>query len=183
MPRLRTTVAAATGAVALGVGLGVAGLASAAPTPSPTPSASSTPSAGSSDAAGERRGGPGGRHGLRDSGLSAALAEKLEVEESAVTTALQEYREANRPTSRPDPGTKPAGPDDAALAKALAEALDKPEADVTQALTEIRDQRDAARDEAVADRLAEAVKAGTLTHAEADAVKKAANAGIVHVAR
>ena len=101
------------------------------------------------------------------------------MEEADVRTALQEYRDANRP----DPGTRPAAPDDAALAKALAGALDKPEADVTKALTEIRTERDAARDQAVEDKLAAAVQDGTLTQAEADAVKKAADAGIVRVGR
>ncbi|GAA1433621.1 hypothetical protein GCM10009616_26020 [Microlunatus lacustris] len=185
MPRLRTTVAAATGVLALGAGLGVAGLASAAPTPSPTPSASSTPSAGPSDAPGQRwGGGPGGGHGFRDGGrLAAALAEKLDLEESAVSDGLREYRQANRPASRPDPGTRPAGPDDTALAQSLAEALDQPEADVAKALAEIRSERDTARGQAVEAKLAEAVEAGTLTPAEADAVRKAADAGIVHVGR
>ncbi len=183
MMRVRTTIAAATGAAALGVGLGIAGFASAAPSPSPTPSASSSASTASPDAPGDHRGGPGGRHGDRGGELATALAEKLDVDQAEVLRALHEYRDANRPTTRPDPGTAPAEPDDAALAKALAEALDKPEADVTQALAEIRSERDAARAQAVEDRLAEAVTAGTLTQAEADAVQKAADAGIVHVGR
>jgi hypothetical protein len=102
------------------------------------------------------------------------------VEVGKVRTALQEYREANRPSTPPDPGTKPAR-DDAALAKALASKLGVDEAKVTSALAEIRSARDAERAKAVTDRLAAAVKAGTLTQAEADAVKKAADAGIVHV--
>jgi len=40
-------------------------------------------------------------------------------------------------------------------------------------------ERDAARDQVVDDRLAEAVQAGTLTQAEADAVKKAAEKGVI----
>jgi hypothetical protein len=175
----RTAAAAVTGAVALGVGLGIAGLASAAPTTSPSPSAS--PSASSPATPGERsdRGGHGPR-GDRD-GLAQSLAEELGVDVADVRTALQDYRQANRPT-RPDPGT-PRTEDDAALAKALAESLDVDEAKVTAALAELRSARQAERAQAVADRLAEAVTAGTLTQAEADAVQKAAEAGIVHVGR
>jgi Spy/CpxP family protein refolding chaperone len=179
----RTAIAAVTGTVALGVGLGIAGLASAAPTTTPSPTAS--PSASSSAAApgtapdGHRGHGGPGRFGDRD-GLAQELATKLGVDVAKVRTALQEYRDANRPTTPPDPATKPAR-DDAALAKALASKLGVDEAKVTSALAEIRSARDAAREKAVTDRLAEAVQAGTLTQAEADAVKKAADAGIVHV--
>ena len=179
----RTAAVTATGALALGVGLGIVGLASAAPTTSPSPTAS--PSASSSaapgtapDGRGDHRGGPG-RFGDRD-GLAQDLADKLGVDVAKVRTALQEYREANRPTTPPDPATKPQ-PDDAALAKALAPKLGVDEAKVTTALAEIRSAHDAERAQAVADRLAEAVQAGTLTQAEADAVQKAADAGIVHV--
>ncbi len=180
MTRVRTTIAAATGAVALGVGLGVAGFASAAPSASPTPSASSS---ASPDASGDHRGGPHGRHGHRVGELAAVLAEKLDVDQAEVRTALAEYRDANRPATRPGPGEERPAPDDAALARALAEALDQPEADVNRALAEIRSERDAARAQAVEDRLAEAIQAGTLTQAEADAVRKAVDAGIVHVGR
>jgi chorismate mutase len=180
----RTAIAAVTGTVALGVGLGIAGLASAAPTTSPSPtadaSASSSPAAPSTAPDGRRdhRGGPG-RFGDRD-GLAQELATKLGVDVAKVRTALQEYRDANRPTTPPDPATKPER-DEAALAKALASKLGVDEAKVTSALADIRSARDAERAKAVTDRLAEAVKAGTLTQAEADAVKKAADAGIVHV--
>lgn len=177
----RTAAAALTGTVALGVGLGIAGLASAAPTTTPSPSAS--PSASSPATPGERpdRGGRG-QHGDRD-GLAQSLAEKLGVDVAKVRTALQDYRQANRPTTKPDPGSTPAAPDDAALAKALAGALDVDEAKVSAALAEIRSARQAERAQAVADRLAEAVRAGTLTQTEADAVQKAADAGLVHVGR
>lgn len=177
----RTAVAVATGAVALGLGLGAAGLASAAPSTSPSPSAS--PSAGSTATPGtpaDPSDGRGGRfHGDRD-GLATELADKLGVDVSKVRTALQEYWDANRPTTRPDPGTRPEV-DDTALAKALADKLGVDEAKVTTALSDIRAAHQAERAKAVADRLAEAVKAGTLTQAEADALQKAADAGIVHV--
>ena len=184
----RTLAATATGALALGVGLGVAGLASADPTtsPSPSPSASasaspSTPSGGTGDHRGGRGGVRGG--GVREDGLAGQIADKLGVDEALVRTTLQDYREANRPATRPAPGTADKTEDDAALAKALAQALDVDQAKVTAALAEIRTARQAERDQAVEDRLATAVTDGTLTQAEADAVKKAADAGIVRVGR
>jgi len=181
---VRTLAATATGALALGVGLGLAGLASADPTtsPSPSPSASasaspSTPSGGT----GDHRGGRGG--GVREDGLASQLADKLGVDQAKVETALQDYREANRPATRQARDTADKTEDDAALAKALAKALDVDQAKVTAALAEIRTARQAERDQAVEDRLATAVTDGTLTQAEADAVKKAADAGIVRVGR
>lgn len=178
----KTLAATATGALALGLGLGVAGLASADPStsPSPTPS-SSAPTA--------PRGGPGDHHGRfggaeRGQELAKQLADKLGVDQAKVQTALRDYREANRPTTKPDPGTAPRpAEDDAALAKALATALDVDEAKVTSALAQIRTAEKAAQDAVVDNRLAAAVKDGTLTQTEADAVKKAADAGIVHVGR
>jgi len=179
----RTAIAAVTGTAALGLGLGIAGFASAAPSTSPSPTASPSASSAATPGAApaDRPGHFGGRgdHGDRD-GLAQGLADKLGVDVAKVRTALQEYRDANRPTTPPVPGTKPAR-DDAALAKALATKLGVDEAKVTTALAEIRSARDAEREKAVTDKLAEAVKAGTLTQAEADAVKKAADAGIVHV--
>jgi hypothetical protein len=100
-----------------------------------------------------------------------------------VGSALREHRKAHRAATRPAPGTGRLVRDDAALAKALAEDLDVAEADVAKAVAEIRSERKAVRDQRIADRLAEAVTAGTLTQAEADAVKKAADAGIVRVGR
>ena len=171
----RTAAAVATGAVALGLGLGAAGLASAAPTPAPSPSTSSTAGPGTADPGEGRH----GRHGHRD-GLAQDLADKLGVDVAKVRTALQSYRDAHRPTTPPEPGTRPEV-DETALAKALADALGVEEAKVRTALTEIRTAHEAEREQAVTDRLAAAVRAGTLTQAEADAVKKAADAGIVHV--
>src|SRR4051812_47982498 len=180
----RTAVAVASGAVTLGVGLGIAGLASAAPTspasPTPSPSASSSVAGPNADPArpGERRGG----HGRFGDGLATELADKLGLDVAKVRTALQKYRDANRPTTRPEPGTR-APAEDAALAKALASKLGVDETKVTAALSEIRTARQAERTKAGARRLAAAVKAGPPTQPEGDAVKKAADAGIVHVAR
>lgn len=179
----RTLAASATGALVLGLGIGVAGLASADPTTSPSPSATpstsvspATPSGG----AGDHRSGPGRGHRER---LASSLAAKLGVDEAKIRTALRDYREANRPTTHPERGAVARAKNDAALAGALAKSLNVDQAKVTTALTEIRATRSADRAEAVAHRLAEAVKAGTLTQAEADAVQKAADAGVVHVGR
>lgn len=172
----RTVVGVTTGVVAVGVALGVTGLASAQPTPTP----GTTPSAGVTAAPGER--GPGG-HG-RGAALAADLASKLGLDQATVETALGEVRKANRP-AKPTPGTAltPAdrAADDAALAARLADKLGVDEAKVKTALEEIRAAHQAERAAALKTRLDAAVKAGTLTQAEADAVQKAADTGVIHV--
>lgn len=176
----KTLAATATGALALGLGVGVAGLASANPTTSPSPSVSASAGATAGAPLDGHRRVPG--RGDREDRLAPQLAAKLGVDQAKVRTALQDFRKANRPTSYPDPGTAKTK-HDAALAGALAGALKVDQAKVATALTEIRAARHAEQAQAVTDRLARAVKAGTLTQAEADAVKKAADAGIVHVGR
>ncbi|HEY5849133.1 MAG TPA: hypothetical protein VIT42_20310, partial [Microlunatus sp.] len=139
------------------------------------------------------RGGPGhgghrGGRGVADTDLANQLAEKLGVTEAEVTTALQEIRDANRPTKpstapSSDPSAKPSRPDpekrEAELAKALAEKLGIDEAKVTKAFDEIRAARQADRAAELKTRLDAAVKAGTLTQAEADAVTKAVEKGVI----
>ncbi len=173
----KTALTVAAGVFALGAGLGVATLASADPTPTPTPSGTASATQDPSD-----RGGHGGRHGKGDrfGDLPAQLASKLGVDEAKVTTALQEYRDETRPTTKPDPTTRPDPAErDAALAKALAGKLGVDEAKVTTALEEIRAARQSERAAALKDRLDAAVKAGTLTQAEADAVTKAVEKGVI----
>jgi hypothetical protein len=176
----RALAATVTGGLALGIGLGLAGLASAEPatptSPIPSPSASAPATSGDKGRGGFDRGDGVGR-------IASRLAEKLDVDKARVQSALREHRKAHRATTRPAPGTGRLVRDDAALAKALAEKLNVAESDVTQALAEIRAERQTARDQRIEDRLAEAVTAGTLTQAEADAVKKAVDAGIVRVGR
>jgi hypothetical protein len=169
----RTVLGASMGVVAIGAAAGVAGFASAAPTP--------TPVAPSSGASAPAEPGPGGRdHGQKDRGrLATELATKLGLDQAKVATAIKEVREANRPTTKPTPGTTPAP--DAALAKALAPKLGADETTIKTALDEIRAARQADRTKALDDRLAAAVTAGTLTQAEADAVKKAAEKGVIDV--
>ena len=166
----RTAVITAVGALALGAGLGVAGLANGAPTPTPSTTQSAAPT--------DRPDGRGGKGGLR--GASAGeLATKLGVTEAKVTEALQAIRDEqkaadNGATTRPDPAAR-----DAALAKSLAEKLGLEEAKVATALAELRAAHDAEHKAAFQTKLVEAVKAGTLTQAEADAVLKAADKGVI----
>ena len=68
---------------------------------------------------------------------------------------------------------------EAELAKALAEKLGVEQAQVQTALDEIQAERQAERAEALQDRLDQAVTDGTLTQAEADAVTKAVEAGVI----
>lgn len=180
----RTAAVIAAGALTVGAGLGVAGLASAEPSASPsaTPSASSSTQPGAPGDRGERGGPGGGRHG-GGHGVrmdSAALAEKLGVTEAKLTEALTAIHEAKKAADKPAAGEKP---DPAAhraeLAKALAEKLGIDEAKVTTALTELDEARTAERTAAFKTKLDAAVKAGTLTQAEADAVLKAAKAGVI----
>jgi len=176
---------AAAGALALGIGLGLAGFASADPTttPSPNPSASASTDPGRGGPGhGGHRGGPG--RGVADADLAKQLAEKLGVTEAKVTKALQEIREADRPAKPSSaPSAKPTPPDpeqrEAALAKALAEKLGVDEATVTKAFEEIRAARQADRAAEVKTKLDAAVKDGTLTQAEADAVTKAIEKGVI----
>lgn len=191
MPRSTKVVvaSAAAGALALGIGVGIAGFASADPTttPSPNPSASASADPGrGGPGQGGHRGGPG--RGVADADLAKQLAEKLGVTEAKVTTALQELREANRPAKpstapSADPSAKPTPPDpekrEAALAKAIAEKLGVDEATVTKAFDEIRAARQADRAGEAKTKLDAAVKDGILTQAEADAVTKAIEKGVI----
>jgi hypothetical protein len=188
VPRSTKVVVAssAAGALALGVGVGLAGFASADPTttPSPNPSASAPADPG-------RGGGPGGHRGGRGFGgadLAEQLAERLDVTEAEVTRALQEIRDADRPAKpstapSADPSAAPTRPDptarEAALAKALAEKLGVDETKVTKAFAEIRAAREADRAAELKTKLDAAVADGTLTRAEADAVTKAVEKGVI----
>lgn len=186
----KTVIGVTTGVVAIGAALGVANLASAAPTPTPTPSAAATATPGAPDPG--RGPGPGRGHDhARDGGpLAAELASKLGLDQAKVKAALEAVREANRPATKPTPGTTPAprdpaahdpAADDAALAKALAPKLGVDEAKVKTALDEIRAAHVADRAKALKTKLDAAVKAGTLTQAEADAVTKAVDKGVINV--
>lgn len=170
----KTAVAVAAGVLALGAGVGVASLASADPTPSP----STTPSTGNAAPGVPDGHGPRGDRGE----LASALAEKLGVDQAKLTEALRAYREANRPSagSTPDPNAKPdPAARDEALATFLAERLGLDPGKVSTALAEIRAERQAERAAALKERLDAAVQDGTLTQAEADAVTKAVEKGVI----
>ena len=163
-------------------GAGFAGIAQAAdPTASPTPS--STASGGSQGGRADGRGHHGPRGGAM--GVSAAkLAEKLGVDETKVAEALKEAHSALRPakdaTGGSTPAARPSSADrQAALAQKLASALGIDEAKVTEALKALETERAEARTTELQTRLDKAVTDGTLTRTEADAVKKAVDAGVI----
>ncbi|XAS70213.1 hypothetical protein VUN82_13895 [Micrococcaceae bacterium Sec5.1] len=173
----RITLGITAGALALGAGLGVTSVASA--TTTPTPSATSSADATTPP---EGHGRPG-VHGPDRGQLAADLAAKLGVDEAKVTDALKAFREANKPTTPPTQGTEGTKPDrtaqEAAMAKSLAAALGIDESKVTAALQEIRTAAQEERAAALKTRLDKAVTDGKLTQAEADAVTKAVEAGVI----
>lgn len=176
----RITLGISAAALALGGGLGVTGMASAANTPSPTPSTSASADAtpGATDGKGMRGG--HGRGGNRARVQASELAAKLGVDEAKLTEALKSFREANKPTTPPAEGTKPdSAARDAALAKSLASSLGIEESKVTAALAELRSAAQADRAAALKTKLDKAVTDGTLTQAEADAVTKAVEKGVI----
>jgi hypothetical protein len=175
----RITLGVSAAALALGAGFGIAGMASAATTPAPAPSTSATSDAtpGTTDGPGKHGGhGRGGdRAGVQVSGLAA----KLGVDEAKLTEALKAFRDANKPTP-PAEGTKPDhAAREAALAKSLASSLGIEESKVTAALEELRTAAQADHASALKARLDKAVTDGTLNQAEADAVAKAVEKGVI----
>ncbi|MFD5277299.1 hypothetical protein ACFWIX_07015 [Pseudarthrobacter sp. NPDC058362] len=177
----KMTLGLSATALALGAGLGLAGMASAT-TPAPSPSAGA--SAESGTAAPEGGMGMHGGRGMHGGGMhgaeqASALAGKLGVDKADVTEALQAFHEANRPFSPPAEGRPDRATREANLAKSLAEALGIEEAKVTAALGELRNEAQAERAAALKDRLDQAVTDGKLTQAEADAVAKAVEAGVI----
>ncbi|GKV74091.1 hypothetical protein [Pseudarthrobacter sp. NCCP-2145] len=175
----KMTLGLSAAALALGAGIGVAGMASATTTPTPTPSASASADGSTSTMPGGM-GKHGGRGGERGIAQASALAEKLGVEEAKVTEALQAFRDANKPAGPPAEGEKPDGATrEAALAKSLAESLGIEESKVTAALEELRSERQAEKAAGLKTRLDQAVADGKLTQAEADAVTKAVENGVI----
>ena len=175
-------------AVALAAGFGVTGMA-AATTATPTSTSSSSSAAPVPD--GHKLG--GGKHGHYhgDRGAQvAALAAKLGVDEAKVADALRAFRDANRPSGPRADGQKPDGqkPDrqkldrvamEGALAASLAKSLGIDEAKVRTTLEELRTEARKSRAAALKPRLDQAVSDGTLTQAEADAVTKAVERGVI----
>lgn len=189
-PKKKAVSVAAATAAAAAIGFGVSGAAQA-DTTTPTPNPTSTSTQGSTQGSGDltesspRAGhGPGGRHGSgvgRGVDLSS-LATKLGVDQTKLETALTAVREEMKPAdgAKPDPTAKPdPSVRDNELATELASKLGIDTAKVKAAFTELRTAAEASRTKAFADRLAQAVTDGKLTPAEADAVKKAAKAGVI----
>ncbi|HET8593709.1 MAG TPA: Clp protease N-terminal domain-containing protein [Intrasporangium sp.] len=186
-------------AAVIAVGVGAAARADT-PTPTPSPTTSSAP--GTSGTAPGQRSNPdqangkgwghGGRHGMGGFGGQgrfglggdvAALAQKLGVDEAKLRTALGAVRDelkAERKADRANGATPPkarALSDDFAnrLAKQLGISADK----VKTAISDLRAAAQASRQQTFDSRLDQAVKDGKLTQAEADAVKKAAQLGVI----
>jgi hypothetical protein len=195
----RAASIAAVGAAAAVFGLGVSQAAQAddTNTPASTPSATSTPGTpnkGTPDSTpGNGRGwGPGGRHG---GGIGmgigkgvgkgvdlSALATKLGVDETKLKDAIKAVRDEMKAAHTPGQGNA-TKPDITAMqsefATKLAAKLGIGAAKVKAALADLRAAHEAEEQKAFDDRLAQAVKDGKLTQTEADAVKKAAKAGII----
>ncbi len=175
----RLTLGLAAGALALGAGLGVTSAATAATTPSPssTATADSSASTDSGDKGNGKRGGHG--RGMDRGQQVAALAAKLGVDESKVSDALTAFREANKPAAAAD-GAKPdRSAIESSMAKSLAESLGMEESAITAALEELRTEAQSERATALKTKLDTAVTDGKLTQAEADAVTKAFEQGVI----
>jgi biotin operon repressor len=113
--------------------------------------------------------------------LSAAkLAEKLGLSEDKVGEALRAVREELRAERNQDPSARPSRAEaEAELAERLAEKLGVDRAAVAKAIAELRSAAQADALASLKERLAGAVRAGTLTQAEAEAVVKAVEAGVI----
>ncbi|QOT19648.1 hypothetical protein [Paenarthrobacter sp. YJN-5] len=161
--RKNITLAASATALALALGIGATTMASATTTPTPSPSNV----AGDATDGHQDRGG----HGKGGDRIAADLAAKLGVDQAKVADALKSFRDARKA----DRSSK-----EAALAKSLADSLGIDEAKVTAAINELRsNQQKPDRGEVLKSRLDKAVAAGTLTQAEADAVTKAVEKGVL----
>lgn len=193
-------VAATAAAIGLGVSQGArADDTGATRTATPTPTATGTPGAPGTSGTPGPGWGPGGRHGGMGMGPGrmgfgvglgmgpgadlATLATTLGVDETKLRHALTAVRDELRAarssgqggsTTRPDPATL-----QDQLATKLASKLGLDVAKVKAAFAQLRTAHEAAEQKALDDRLAAAVKAGTLTQAEADAVEKAVKAGVI----
>ena len=180
--RKKTVAVVSAAVLTAGLGIGVSQVASAE-TPTPTPTATS--STERPDHSGRKGGGHSGKLGVS----LADLATKLGVEQSKLSEAVSAAREATKSTERTKPTDQTQAEREAsraerqaAFAKALAGELGIDEAKVTTALTELRAERETTRAAEKKAILDQAVTDGKLTQAEADAVQKAADQGIVRIA-
>lgn len=169
-------------AMAATTGIGMTQLAQAeTPTPTPTTGTSASSTPGGDTAPTERRMASRGHPG---NGFDVtALANKLGLPEDAVSEALTTVRDqsgVNRPTFGAPQAEKDAAKEarHAELVTALAAELNIDEATVSSALTELQSERASVKSADQKAILDQAVNDGILTRAEADAVQKAADAGI-----
>lgn len=164
---------------------GMVASSQAEPTP-PTPTATQQGGFGygrQADMAGRgRMGGAMGQMGQR-AGYGAQdqatyLAEQLKVDKDALTKALADYRASHTPTVRGrDMDDVARTAEHESLATYLAEQLKVDKAKVLEALNGMDEARQADRTTQIRTRLDEAVKAGKLTQAQADAVVAAHESG------
>lgn len=175
---MKKIILPAAAVLAIGAGsLGVAQFA-LADNQTPSPSASPETDSGRPAAPGERhsRGGKAAMKGID----AAALASKLGVDEAKLTAALDKARETAKPATGPGPRTAQEGSAMRdKLAEALASELGLDKSAVASALEELRVAAQAERRASFKTKLDQAVTDGTLTQAEADAVLKAAEAGVI----
>lgn len=173
----KIVLSASAAAVALGLGLGATGMASATTATAPASSATSTDASVTATGDEANLKGPRGGHGRVD---AAELAEKLGVDEAAVTDALATAAKSAKADIETVEGERP---DREALKSAivasLAETLGIEEATVQAAIEELKSERQAERAAAVQERLDAAVADGSLTQAEADGAAKALELGII----
>ncbi|MDV3222703.1 hypothetical protein [Intrasporangium sp.] len=179
--------AAAVGVTAVALGLGFSSVAQADET-TPSPTTTNQRDSSWDERVGSHGPGHGARHGGGTHVGLSSLAEKLGVDEAKLQDAMSAVRDdlrgdlddlrddvrdgtVDRETIREDMQQKHAA--------ALAEELGIDASEVEAALDEIRADHEAQREQAVAERLDQAVEDGTLTQAEADAVKKAIDEGVI----
>ena len=185
-----TSVVAVAAAAAIGVGAVGVARADDGTTATPSPTSTSAPGHFRGTGMGHLRAGGMG-HGARLDELASALASRLGVDETKVKSALTAARAELKGTfkSQRQKGERPTEADRTATREAFATAVAKQlgidAAKVTSALADVeqqfRAQRFAEHEADLKARLDQAVTDGKLTLAEADAVLKAAKAGIIGV--
>lgn len=184
------TAAVVAVAATAAIGFGAVGVARADDTSTATPTATSSVAPGGHRGLGLGHFRPGGMgHRARLDELASALASRLGVEETKVRDALIAARNDLKGTFKAErqKGQRPTQADRTAMQDAFATAVAKQlgidAAKVKTALVAVeqqfRAQRFAEHEADLTARLDQAVTDGKLTRAEADAVLKAAKAGII----